>query len=308
VRLHDDELEVGLPLVRALIEHRLPDLAGRRLRPLAESGSSNKLFRVGDDLLARFPRQPGGSATIAKEARWLPYVASAVPVRTPEVVLVAEPDLGYPEHWSIVRWIDGTTPPVPPAGDRRPGVLAADLARFVTALRGLDVPADARRDPALRWYRAEPLAALDDDVRGYLEGCRALPGLDLDLDACARLWESAMAHAGADRAVGPRWLHGDLVAENLLVSGDRLCAVLDFGGLAVGDPTVDLIVGWEVLGAADRALFRSLLAVDELTWLRGRAWALAIAVMTFPYYWRTMPHRCAARLAMARAVLDDDNS
>jgi hypothetical protein len=27
--------------------------------------------------------------------------------------------------------------------------------------------------------------------------------------------------------------------------------------------------------------------------------------MTFPYYWRTMPARCAARLAMARAVLAD---
>jgi hypothetical protein len=28
--------------------------------------------------------------------------------------------------------------------------------------------------------------------------------------------------------------------------------------------------------------------------------------MTFPYYWRTMPQRCASRLAMARAVLADD--
>jgi hypothetical protein len=28
-------------------------------------------------------------------------------------------------------------------------------------------------------------------------------------------------------------------------------------------------------------------------------------VMTFPYYWHTMPERCAARLAMAHAVLAD---
>ena len=40
-------------------------------------------------------------------------------------------------------------------------------------------------------------------------------------------------------------------------------------------------------------MFRSLLGVDEATWLRARAWALAIAAMTLPYYWDTMPGRCA---------------
>jgi hypothetical protein len=35
---------------------------------------------------------------------------------------------------------------------------------------------------------------------------------------------------------------------------------------------------------------------------------LALATMTFPYYWHTMPERCGMRLAMARAVLDDAES
>jgi len=61
----------------------------------------------------------------------------------------------------------------------------------------------------------------------------------------------------------------------------------------------------EVLDRHGRQVFRSALGVDELTWQRGKAWAMAIALMTFPYYWRTMPERCRARLAMARAVLDD---
>lgn len=119
------------------------------------------------------------------------------------------------------------------------------------------------------------------------------------------VWEAAVLRAGAVEVVAPRWLHGDLVAENLLLHEGRLAAVLDFGGLSVGDPTVDLVVGWDVLDPAARVVFRSALGVDDVTWERGRAWALAIAVMTFPYYWRTMPDRCAARLAMARAVLTD---
>lgn len=114
-----------------------------------------------------------------------------------------------------------------------------------------------------------------------------------------------MTLRGPDDGVALRWVHGDLLAENLLLSESRLTAVLDFGGLCVGDPTVDLVVGWEVLDPSGRELFRSTLDVDEVTWLRGRAWALAIAVVTFPYYWHTMPKRRAARLAMAHAVVDD---
>ena len=59
--LHEDELEIDLPLVRALVDRARPDLAGRLLRPLDTSGSSNALFRLGDDLLVRLPRQPGGA-------------------------------------------------------------------------------------------------------------------------------------------------------------------------------------------------------------------------------------------------------
>ena len=61
----------------------------------------------------------------------------------------------------------------------------------------------------------------------------------------------------------------------------------------------------DLLDPAARATFRDLVGVDEATWLRGRAWALALGVMTFPYYWSTMPARCAQRLAMTRAVLAD---
>ena len=83
----------------------------------------------------------------------------------------------------------------------------------------------------------------------------------------------------------------------------RLAAVLDFGGLAVGDPSVDLIAAWEVLDARGRQTFRQALDVDDATWVKGMGWALLVAMITFPYYWHTMPARCAARLSMAQAVL-----
>ena len=296
--LHADEIPIDLALVRRLVDRAFPAYAALPLRPLHASGSSNALFRLGDDLLVRLPRQPGGSATISKEQRWLPVARDLLPVAVPEVVAVGEPDLGYPERWSVVRWRAGR-PPVAGAGGE---VLAYDLAEVLVALRDAEVPSEALTDPALHWYRADPLTGIADDIRDALEACRGLD-LGLDLDLASRVWEDGLAlppYAGR-----PRWLHADLLCENLLVTDGRLSAVLDLGGLAVGDPTVDLVVAWEALDVDGRAALRAAVGVDEVTWLRGRAWALALAVMTFPYYGATMPGRCADRLVMARAVLAD---
>ncbi len=109
--------------------------------------------------------------------------------------------------------------------------------------------------------------------------------------------------AERDVTTPPAWLHGDLLAENLLVRDRRLAAVLDFGGLATGDPTVDLIVAWELLDREGRHAFRAALDIDDATWARSRGWALLIAMITFPYYWDTMPARCSGRHTLASTVL-----
>ncbi len=292
-------------LVRALVDRQLPQWATRTIRRLPTSGSSNVLFRLGDDLLVRLPRQPGGSITIDKETQYLPLIASSVSVPLPTVIAVGEPDLGYSERWSVVRWIDGRQPAVPVPAGPDGARLAEDLARVVAELHAVPVPQAARVDPALTWYRAGPVRAIDADIRQDLVACRAIPGLGLDLDACDRYWDTAINLPDPPADAPPQWIHTDLVAENLLVRDGRLAAVLDFGALAVGHPSVDLIAAWELLGGRDRDVFRSTLDVDDVDWARGRAWAFAIAVMTFPYYWHTMPTRCAHRLVMATSVLDD---
>jgi aminoglycoside phosphotransferase (APT) family kinase protein len=302
--LHEDELPVTTRLVRALVDDQLPAWAPLPLHRLAASGSDNALFRLGDELLVRVPRQPGGSRTIAREARWLPLVGPALPVPVPDVVAVGEPAFGYPERWSVVRWIDGSTPEGAASGAAG-AALAADLAAVVTALRGTPVPDEALGDTELRLYRGLPLVSRDQGTRESVEQCAGIAGLDLDLDIALAVWDAAVRLPGSSRVAEPRWHHADLVAENLLVRDGRLAAVLDFGALSVGDPTVDLIVAWDVLDAASRDVFRGAVGVDDETWLRGRAWALCLALMTFPYYWDSMPARCANRLAVARAVLAD---
>ena len=85
------------------------------------------------------------------------------------------------------------------------------------------------------------------------------------------IWESAL-HAKWDRA--PVWVHGDVAVGNLLVQRGRLCAVIDFGQLAAGDPSCDTTIAWTLFSGSSRAAFLAELNVDEATWVRGRGWAL----------------------------------
>lgn len=300
--LHDDELDVDVQLAHRLIEQSLPQYADLGIQPLVSSGSSNALFRLGDSLLVRMPRQPGGTATIEKEARWLPVIAQGLTTPVPEVVAIGEPGIGYPERWAVTTWLDGDVPQVPWDVHQGSSYRVADgLARLVAELRGMGVP-PANNDPALSWYRGGRLADMDHEFRQSIDECRMIADLGLDLDRALNVWDDALA---AEQATTPvrSWYHGDLLAENLLIRNGELAAVLDFGGLAVGDPAVDLIVAWEVLDREGRQTFKQAISVDDAAWAKGMGWALLIAMITFPYYWHTMPGRCAARKSMAAAVL-----
>lgn len=299
--LHADELPIDVPLVRRLVESSLPSYAGLPVAPVPVTGSTNALFRLGSELLVRMPRQRGGSATVLKEARWAPLLAQELPVAVPTVVALGEPGFGYPETWAVTTWIAGA----PPSPGTPSVSLGRELARIVEALRSVPVPAAAYSDPALSWYRGGRLADLQSDFATSLAACREIDGLGLDLDRAGAVWSAALL---AERDLSGReatWVHGDLLAENLLVSCGALVGVLDFGGLCVGDSAVDLVGAWEVLDAPGRAGFRQALGIADAEWAVGRGWALLIALITFPYYWGTLPERCAARQVMAAAVLAD---
>lgn len=299
--MHEDELHVDADLVRRLVAQSFPDLADSPVRAIGESGSSNALYRLGDALTVRLPRQPGGGLSIIKEGSWLPYVASYLTVKVPHLVGLGAPAYGYSEVWAVTSWLPGTVPRTRTHGEQALA-LAHDLASFIKDLRAMPVPPDATKDAALATYRGDPLSDFDADFRQMVEECRALD-LDLDLDEAVRVWDTATS-AASRLPPSVHWYHGDLLGENVLLdSHGRLDAVLDFGGLALGNPAVDLVVAWDLLDADGRAAFRRALDVDEDHWTASRGWALLLALMTFPYYGTSMPDRCASRLSMAKEAL-----
>jgi len=85
---------------------------------------------------------------------------------------------------------------------------------------------------------------------------------------------------GSDDPDGPEALHP-------AGGPGHLAAVLDWGGLALGDPALDCLLAWTLLSPLTRPTFRAWVGVDEDAWWRGRGWALSIALVALSYYART---------------------
>ena len=299
MQLHANEYAIDKALVRGLVDRQFPEFADLPLIALAASGSSNRLFRLGDELLVRLPRQPGGGHTIAREHLWLPHICKHLPVTVPEPVALGAATEVYAEQWGITRWIDGE----PATTERTSNVFAEQLAGVVCALRDAPLPDAALSDPQLAGYRGQSLAAFNAEFERNLRRCQQLDGFEEDLEAAADIWQRALQIKRSDQKC---WLHGDIVKENVLVRGDHLVALLDFGMLGVGDPAAELHGAWELLDTEQRETFRAHVGADDDTWVVGRAWAVAIALSALSYYWHTLPERRAHRLHMLRAATFND--
>ncbi|WP_345561779.1 aminoglycoside phosphotransferase family protein [Nonomuraea rosea] len=252
------EADIDTDLVNRLVRTQCPDLMG----PLTAvaNGWDNVIYRLGTDLSVRLPRRRAAVDLIVNEQRWLPVLAGYVQVALPVPVRAGVPGEGYPWPWTVAPWFDGhTAADVSPSG--RAGI-AVPLADFMTGLHR-PAPPDAPRNPV----RGVPLATRDEVVRERLQtiprSAELLPLWQRLIDL--PLWQGP-----------PLWLHGDPHPGNLLLDGDRLVAVLDFGDLTSGDPATDLAAAWLVFDENAREVFRSRVHADEVTWERARGWALVM--------------------------------
>ncbi len=292
-RMHVGSHPIDAGLVRRLVAGQFPRWAGLAVRELASGGTVNAVYRLGDDMVVRLPMLAGGAEDVVMEREWLPRLAPLLPAAVPEVLGAGEPAEGYPWPWSVYRWRAGEHPE--PGALSEPALLAADLAGFVAAIRGVTLPG------APRAYRGGPLALLDAPTRAAIEQLRGIPEEGVDCDGAVAVWEDALR--GPDPDGPPVWLHADLMPGNLLVDGGRLTSVIDFGCTGVGDPACDLFPAWNLLPADAREVFREALGVDDATWNRGRARTLSQALIALPYYRRTNPSMARTARHAIRAAL-----
>ena len=278
-RLHEDQVDTDVDLLRRLLADQLPEWADLPVTRVREFGTDHHLYRLGEDLVARLPIIGWAVAQAHSDATWLPRLAPHVPVALPVPLAWESPaTLPVPLDPSCPG-----CPATPAAADidrrrpgRRPGCLRAGAAR-----RGPDGRPAEDRDLPRRpdwpaWTRA--CASPPTSV--------ALPVSGTGRRRCGR---GAVDRSADD---GPAaWIHGDLMTGNLLdptTGGFR--PVIDWGGLGVGDPAPDLC---PVRPAVRRAVSGSstsrAVGYDDATRRRARGWIVAPAVAGVDYYAADVP-------------------
>ena len=201
----------------------------------------------------------------------MPLLAGKLPIPIPAPVRSGAPNGSYPWHWSIVPWIEGT-----PADETAVTTKHAhDLAHFLQALH-TPAPAEAPANPV----RGVPLSRRAESVDARIH--RHLPENTLYGRSIRHAWKEALE---APIDLPNTWIHGDLHPRNILVEGDRIAGVIDWGDLASGDAATDIAGIWMMFPerpareAAISAYATPDRPLSTATRKRAKGWAILFGLM-----------------------------
>ncbi len=290
-----NQLKIDVELVHQLINSQFPKWKDLSIEPVALSGWDNRTFHLGEKMLVRMPSSEQYVAQVEKEHKWLPKLAPLLPLEIPEPLAMGQPDAGYPWKWSVYRWIEGDV--AIPTNIADLCDFAKDLAHFLIAFQRIDSAGGPAAGPH-SFYRGGSLKVYDEQMRQAIDVLKD----KIEGDIATEIWDRALNTHWNDL---PVWVHGDISAGNLLVQNGKLSAVIDFGQLAVGDPSCDLMIAWTLFEGESRDAFRSILSLDSDTWDRARAWTLWKAMVVAAGFTNPSNHESARCWHIIDQVLID---
>lgn len=262
---------IDTDLVAHLVEFQFPQWADLEVRPVEFESHDNRMFRLGDDLAVRLPSRQSYSAQPALEHEWLPVLAdSDLPLAIPESLALGRSDSRFPWRWSIRRWLPGQTLAVKQTPIS--SSVAEQLGAFLAALH--EAPAHgAPRPGPQNFYRGAAPAAYDEMTQMAIAELSSI----VDHRRAQAVWDKAVT---TPITTEPVWVHGDITPSNLIGTDTKLSAVIDFGCMAVGDPSCDLAIAWTAFDGPARRAFLDLAAPTDDVADRARGWALWKALVT----------------------------
>lgn len=157
-----DPQDIDSSLVRRLVARQFPQRSALPVTPAEPQGWDNRTFRLGTAMSVRLPSAEGYTPQVAKEQRWLPYLAPRLPLPIPAPIALGVPGEGFPWPWSVYRWLDGETASVERIPDLN--TFAEALARFLIALQQIE-PAGGPPAGAHSFFRGAPLETYDAQTR-----------------------------------------------------------------------------------------------------------------------------------------------
>lgn len=269
-----NKFEITVSLVTDLIAEQFPQWAHLPISPVELTGWDNRTFRLGQEMSIRLPSAEIYADKVQKEQKWLPFLAPHLSLSIPKPLAMGQPSKNYPWNWSIYQWIEGKSANELVIDDVHLQLIASQLAQFLNELHKIDIT-NAPLPGTHNFYRGDsPLPLIyDTETKSAITQLQDL----IDVDTVTAVWEKAISSQWNKK---PVWVHGDLSSGNILVKNNRLVAIIDFGGMCVGDPACDLVIAWTFLKNESRKVFKAEVGLDSDTWNRACGWALWKALIT----------------------------
>ena len=229
---------LALATVRSFLERRFPAVDDLSRFQRGEWSSAFGFRAARRELVVRFGRYGDDYAKDRRAAGW---AGPDLPI--PRVLELGEAFEGFYAVSERVRGLDLDA--LDAAGYAR--ILPA-LFRALDALRRVELPGsgfgiwrpDDASAPYRTWQEFLLSVAHRDDARihGWRAVLASVPGAQASFDAAYARLEELVAVCPDRRGL----VHGDLLAGNVLVDGERLTGVLDWANSLAGDPLYD--VAW----------------------------------------------------------------
>ncbi len=289
-------IDITPELAAKLIAEQFPEYAHLPIRSVEKQGHDNRTYRLGNDLLIRMPTDGSYALKVPKEQKLLPLLAPHLSTKIPVPIKMGAASAFYPYPFSLYKWLPGVSSNLLVLNNETLLELASDLAKFLKELQSIK-SVHGPKPGQHNWWRGEHLSVYDDAARRQIaklvDVINSAAAITAWEEACKTKWNK-----------DPVWIHGDLSVGNILIENNKLSAVIDFGGMALGDPACDLVIAWTYLKEDARNVFIKELSLDEDTWLRARGWALWKATYELCHMKNTFGPEAEVHLATIEKVLN----
>ena len=294
--MHKSQLSLDRSEAVRLVRGLFPSFTESEVTAVESTGTVNYLYRVGTRTAVRFPMQGGDAREVravllAEHAAMLEFAAASM-VPSPLPVAIGDPGRDYPLPWSVQTWIEGEI--ATPGSVASSTSFALDVAALIGSLRQADTKGRSFSGEG----RGGELTAHDGWIAHCLQRSEGL----LPVDRLRRAWGSfrSLPRLGDDVMC-----HKDLIPGNVILRDGRLAGILDTGGFGPADPALDLVAAWHMLDFSRRETLRTSLAIGDLEWRRGAAWAYQQAIGLVWYYAESNPTVSAlGRSTLIRLLTD----
>lgn len=289
----DNQLIINEALVQKLVTDQFPQWQDLPVKSVESQGWDNRTFRLGNDMSVRLPSDEEYVRQVQKEQTWLPLIAPHLPFSIPKPIAMGQPSEDYPWVWSVYQWIDGISANITVVNDAHLEIIAQQLGNFLNDFHQYDA-AGAPAPGLHNWWRAAHVSVYDSETRELINKLRNV----IDADRAGFLWEKAISSKWNK---DPVWVHGDVASGNILLKNNKICAIIDFGCMGIGDPACDLTIAWTFFKNKSREIFKHVLSLDPDTWIRARGWALWKAL----YELSVLKDMLSAKAIEQKRIIDD---